>query len=183
MAYTPIPIYGGVVPQRTQSPDEFSNNADDWLDYQAPLAESYNTLAGQVNDMANRAEAVDIDVAAVEQARDDAEASAVSAASSAASAASDAQSATDAVSTTTQNAADAQAAADAAELSATNAAASESSVAANAAAAAASEANAASSAITATQQADRAEAANTILTGSAPPTDTLGVDGNIYLEY
>lgn len=55
MAHTPIPIYSGVTPQRTQSPDEFSKNANDWLDYQAPLAKSYNTLAGQIDAMANKA--------------------------------------------------------------------------------------------------------------------------------
>lgn len=55
MPITQIPIYGGVTPQRTQSPDEFSKNANNWLDYQAPLAESYNTLAGQVNVMSDRA--------------------------------------------------------------------------------------------------------------------------------
>ncbi|MGO2457024.1 hypothetical protein, partial [Vibrio casei] len=51
-----IPLYGGVTPQRTQSPDEFANNGDDWLEYQAPLPATYNALATEVNDNAIVAE-------------------------------------------------------------------------------------------------------------------------------
>lgn len=60
---TKIPVYGGVVPQRTQSPSEFSKNADNFVDYQANLAEPYNELAAEVNAMAESVQGVDDSVA------------------------------------------------------------------------------------------------------------------------
>jgi len=47
-----IPIYSDTVPKRTQSPTDFSNNADDWLSYQSPLAVKYNDLAEYLDDLA-----------------------------------------------------------------------------------------------------------------------------------
>jgi len=52
-----IPTYSGTTPQRTQTPTDFANNADDWLTYQAPLASSYNSLASYLDGLAVDVEA------------------------------------------------------------------------------------------------------------------------------
>ncbi|MGO2457026.1 hypothetical protein [Vibrio casei] len=44
-----IPEYTGTTPDRDQSQQEFSVNADDWLAYQAPLGAIYNDLAEFLN--------------------------------------------------------------------------------------------------------------------------------------
>jgi len=49
MAAPTIRPYNGVVPQRSQAPSEFANNADDWVAYQAPLAADYNALGDYVD--------------------------------------------------------------------------------------------------------------------------------------
>jgi len=47
-----IPVFAGTVPKRTQSPSDFSNNADAWLSYQSPLAAKYNDLAVYSDNLA-----------------------------------------------------------------------------------------------------------------------------------
>lgn len=47
-----IPLFTGVTPNRNQSPNDFSNNADDWLNYQSPLATDYNDLATYLDALA-----------------------------------------------------------------------------------------------------------------------------------
>jgi len=47
-----IPTFVGTVPKRTQSPSDFSNNADAWLSYQSPLAAKYNDLAVYSDNLA-----------------------------------------------------------------------------------------------------------------------------------
>lgn len=64
MAAPTIPLYTGTVPNRNQSANDFSDNADDWLAYQAPLAADYNSLATYLDDLAIE---VDNDAAAAEQ--------------------------------------------------------------------------------------------------------------------
>lgn len=59
MPITQIPLYTGETPQRTQAPEAFSNNADAWLEYQAPLAANYNQLASEVNSIAESAQGMD----------------------------------------------------------------------------------------------------------------------------
>lgn len=63
MPITQIPLYTGETPQRTQSPEVFSNNADAWLEYQAPLAANYNQLASEVNSIAENTQGIDDSVA------------------------------------------------------------------------------------------------------------------------
>lgn len=52
MAAPKIPLYSGATPNRNQSANDFANNADDWLNYQAPLAADYNTLAAYLDALA-----------------------------------------------------------------------------------------------------------------------------------
>lgn len=52
MAAPTIPLYTGVTPNRNQSANDFANNADDWLNYQAPLATDYNNLAAYLDALA-----------------------------------------------------------------------------------------------------------------------------------
>jgi len=52
MAAPTIPPYAGTVPQRSQAPSDFANNADDWVAYQSPLAAAYNALGDYVDDEA-----------------------------------------------------------------------------------------------------------------------------------
>jgi len=61
MSHTSIPLYSGIVPNRTQSANDFADNGDDWLTYQAPLAANYNALAASVD---NTAIQVDLDATA-----------------------------------------------------------------------------------------------------------------------
>ncbi len=52
MAAPTIPVYTGTVPNRNQSANDFADNADDWLAYQAPLATDYNNLATYLDNLA-----------------------------------------------------------------------------------------------------------------------------------
>jgi hypothetical protein len=47
-----IPLFSGTTPNRNQSANDFANNADDWLNYQAPLAADYNDLAAYLDALA-----------------------------------------------------------------------------------------------------------------------------------
>lgn len=55
-----IPLYSGTVPNRNQSANDFADNADEWLAYQAPLADDYNGLAIYLDNLA-----IDVDADAV----------------------------------------------------------------------------------------------------------------------
>ena len=76
MAAPTIRPYNGVVPQRSQAPSEFANNADDWVAYQSPLAADYNALGDYV----------DVEAATIEGLADDAATSETNAATSASNA-------------------------------------------------------------------------------------------------
>jgi hypothetical protein len=66
-----IGLYTGEVPSRTQPAGEFSDNADDWLAYQAPLAASYNALATYLDALAvATTEELEVFVVEAEAARD-----------------------------------------------------------------------------------------------------------------
>jgi len=64
MALPQIPLYSGDTPDRlNQTPSQFSNSADSWLNYQDTLPASYNNLAIALNalsiDVENNAESAD----------------------------------------------------------------------------------------------------------------------------
>jgi len=80
MAHTAIPLFTGTVPNRTQSANDFADNADDWLAYQAPLAADYNALATVIDAQAT---AADVSASAASVSEIAAEASAVESATSA----------------------------------------------------------------------------------------------------
>lgn len=80
MSHPTIPLYTGVVPNRSQSPIDFANNADDWLAYQAPLATDYNDLATYLDNLAITMQGI------ADDAQDSADASQASAVASASSA-------------------------------------------------------------------------------------------------
>ncbi len=64
MAAPIIPIYTGTVPNRNQSANDFADNADDWLAYQAPLAADYNALAVYIDNIAIQIDADAVSAAA-----------------------------------------------------------------------------------------------------------------------
>jgi len=66
MAAPTIPPYDGTVPQRSQAPSDFANNADDWVAYQSPLAAAYNALGDYVDDEAATIQGLADDAAASE---------------------------------------------------------------------------------------------------------------------
>ena len=52
-----IPLYSGITPNRNQAPNDFADNGDNWLTYQAPLAADYNALATYLDALAVDADA------------------------------------------------------------------------------------------------------------------------------